>query len=297
LSKYHNIIQLIGKAIWSFVRFIIIFGLAYLILKPFIGKVLLAFMKPDDLLDTSVRMIPRHFSSYYWDVARKGIDIASTGLISTVIALSGAFISMFFCSMIGYGLARFQFRGNRIVFILVIVIMLIPQQVYSVAQYLGFRNFLGSPFNMIDTVFPLYLLNFSGLGLKEGLYIYILMTFFRGLPKDLENAAAIDGAGPLRTFMTVMLPNARNMMATVFLFSFSWQWTDTSYSRLFFPNLPVMAVQIQKINIKVGLFNDALGTNIARNAACILLLIPLIILFLIFQRMLIKSIVHSGQAN
>lgn len=101
---------------------------------------------------------------------------------------------------------------------MVIVIMLVPYHVISIAQYLGFVYFgVGSfTINLTDSFWPSLILAFTGLGIKEGLYIYLLREFFKSLPAELEEAAYIDGAGTIRTFFQVMLPNARTMMMTVF---------------------------------------------------------------------------------
>ena len=117
------------------------------------------------------------------------------------------------------------------------------------------------------------------------------------MPKDLEDAAYIDGAGALRTFVSIMLPNARTMMVTVFLFSFCWQWTDTVYSSLYFSELPVFANTIQGIFVRVGLSADHLGSAIAQNAAAMLIIIPLLVLFVFCQKSLVKSIAVTGLAN
>lgn len=285
----------IGMFCWKVIRFAIIFGLAFLILKPFIEKISMAFMNPDDLLDPTVWMIPRHPSLYYWQTAWKKLELAKTGVTTLVMSLTVGVIQMMVCTWVGYGLSRFKFRGRNFFQGLVIVIMLIPPQVYSIAQFLEFRFF--GPFNLTDTLWPLFILAFCGLGLKEGLYIYLLSSFFKGLPQDLENAAAIDGAGPVRTFFSVMLPNARTMMMTVFLFSFCWQWTDITYPERYMSNMEVVANRIPNIWVRVGLAADMIGTDITKNAACIIILIPLIVLFIFCQKLLIQGISTSGQAN
>ena len=282
----------LGMLCWKVVRVIIIFGLAFLILKPFVEKISMAFMDPDDLLDPTVWMIPRHPSLYYWQTAWRELELVVTGVNTLIMSLVVGIIQMMVCTWVGYGLARFRFRGRNVAQIMVIVIMLIPPQVYSIAQFLEFRFF-----NLTDTLVPLFIMAFCGLGLKEGLYIYLMRAFFEGLPKDLENAAAIDGAGPVRTFFRVMLPNARNMMMTVFLFSFCWQWTDLTYPERYMSNMEVIATRIPNIWVRVGLAADMIGSDIARNAACIIILIPLVILFIFCQKLLIQGISTSGQAN
>jgi multiple sugar transport system permease protein len=287
--------------IWILLRLVIVFGLAFIILKPFIYKSLMAFMSPDELLDSTVKMVPKNFSLYYWKAAWDGMELANTGFLTAFMSVSVALFQMFVCSMIAYGLARFQFKGNKIAFLAVIGIMMIPPQVYGIAQYLRFTNFNygigGFTLNLTDSLVPLYMLALTGLGLKEGLYIYLMRSFFMGLPKDLENASYIDGASPISAFFQVILPNARIILVTIFLFSFAWQWTDISYPTLYFSQLAVLATKIPVIYIRVGLAADPLGSNIAQNAACMLMMIPLLILYIFCQKALVNSIVRSGNAN
>ena len=286
-----------GNSIWKFVRFLLLFGLAFLILKPFITKIIMAFMNPDDLLDPTVNLIPKHLSLYYWEVALEGINLAKTLIISLLLGGMVAVVQLASSMLVGYGLARFRFKGRTFLYVMVIIIMLVPSQTYSIAQYLGFRYPFGMDQNTIDTIIPMFTLALGGLGFKQGLYIYLFMTFFRGLPQNLEDAALIDGAGSFRTFWSVIIPNSRSVIVTVLLLSFSWQWTDTTYSKLYFINLKVIPAMIGNIYVRVGLTADPIGSAIAQNAACMLLILPLLILFMFGQRYLTQSIARTGMAN
>lgn len=290
-------IRSLGGSLWSILRFFLLFGLAFLILEPFITKIIMAFMSPDDLLDPSVNLIPKNLSTYYWEVAWDGIQLRKTFVNSILLSVLVAAVQLFSSSLIGYGLARFRFRGRNFLYLMVILIMLVPSQTYSIAQYLNFRYPFGMDASMIDTLIPMFVMSLGGLGFKQGLYIYLFMTFFRGLPQNLEDAAYIDGAGSFRTFWSVILPNSRSVIVTVLLFSFSWQWTDTSYSNLYFVNLKVIPAMISNIYVRVGLTADPIGSAIAQNAACMLLILPLLFLFALGQKSLTQSIARTGMAN
>ena len=295
-----ELINRIAAVIFWVVRFVIIFGLCFIIIKPFIIKILAASMSPDDLLDSTVKNIPKHWSTYYWDIAFKGLHIGTAGLLTLVLSLCAGIIQVATSSMIGYGLARFNFKLRNFGFFLVIIIMLIPPQVYSVSQFLHFRFFSLIFFhvNLIDTGIPILILSLFGMGLKQGLYIYMMRAFFMGLPKNLEEAAYIDGASIYKTFLKVIIPNARTIMTTVFLFAFCWQWTDTSVTPLFFTRNILLISRPGDIAIKNSLSSlDVLGTAIVRNASAMLIIVPLIVLFVFFQKSLVKSISTSGQAN
>ena len=288
-----------GSALLSLLRLVIIFGLAFIILKPFVYKILMSFMHPDDLLDSTVWLVPRIGSVYYWQQAFEQMNLPASLINTASLSIIVGILQVISCLMIGYGLARFKFKGVNFAFFVVIVIMLVPVQVISIARYLDFNyfNFFGKIISLTDTFWPLIILSATGLGIKQGLYIYMFREFFKSLPVSLEEAAYIDGANPISTFFRIMLPNAKTTMATVFLFSFCWQWTDTVYSSLYFNELPVFANVIDAMYIRVGLNADMLGTNILRNAAAMLVMIPLIVLFVFCQKLLVKSMALSGLAN
>ncbi len=289
----------LAKAPLLLLRFIIIFGLAFIILEPFVYKILMAFMHPDDLLDSSVWIVPRIGSFYYWGQALEQMKLPASAINTFLLSLTVGVIQVISCTMIGYGLARFNFRGKNLAFFFVILIMLVPVQVISIARYLDFNffNFFGKTISLTDTFWPVVILSSTGLGLKQGLYVYMMRELFRSLPLSLEEAAYIDGAGPIQTFTRIMLPNARTTMATVFLFSFCWQWTDTAYSSLYFNEMPVLANVVDTMYIRVGLNPDPLATGILRNAAAILIMLPLLVLFVFCQKLLVKSMALSGLAN
>jgi len=289
------------KFLWGFFRFVLIFGLCYVILNPFIIKILMSFMGPKDLLDSTIKLIPKHWSLYYWKYAWGKLDIANSGMLTMQLSMISGLIQMLVSTSVGYGLARFKFKGRNLAFAMVIIMLLIPPQVYSIAQYLGFRYFgFGAvTANLIDTVFPVYILSFCCLSIKQGLYIFLLREFFMGMPKDLENAAYVDGASVFRTFFSVMLPNAKTMMITIFLFAFCWQWTDTSFSSLYFSSRVTLALRpmLGAMTIRTQARTDIYGTGIAINTATMIVIIPLIILAVVCQKFLVKSISQSGLAN
>lgn len=293
----------IGQRVWSLFRFVLVFGLCYIILKPFIIKILAAFMSPEDLLDASVKIVPRNWSLYYWKHAIKNLSLGTSGILTLRLSLVAAVIQTIISTMVGYGLARFKFPGKNLLFGLVVAVMIVPMQVYSISQYLNFRYFgIGSAaISLIDTEWPVYILSFFGLGMKQCVYIYLMREFFMGLPVDLENAATVDGASIVQSFIRIVLPNAVTMMITIFLFAFCWQWTDTYFSSMYFSSKMTLAQipandAIMTIRTMVASY-DKTGTTIAQNGAAIIVILPLVGLSVICQKFLVQSISQSGFAN
>lgn len=287
----------IGRSLYGILRFFILFGLSFIILKPILSKFLLSLMSPEDILDNTVRLLSRHPSTYYWKKAFEQMYLPESLINSVVLSLLVAIVQTFSCTLVGYGLARFKFRGRNIAFAFVIIMLLVPYQVISIAQYQSFVNMHLGSLQLVDTFLPLLILSFTGLGVREGLYIYLMRQNFRSLSVAIEEAAYIDGAGVFRTFFSVMLPNARTMLMTVFLFSFCWQWTDNTYTSLYLIDTKVLANTMGTILVRVGVHIDNVSTQFARCAASIFVALPLVVLFVFCQRNFVKSIAQSGLSS
>lgn len=276
----------LGKFAWIVLRAVIVIGLCFMIIYPFLVKAVVSIMSINDITDKTVMFIPRDTSLYFIKRAVYGLNylpsLLNTVLLSLLVSVSQLLISC----VVGYGFARFKFKGRNVLFFMVILSLIVPAETIIIPLYNRF-----SSWGMLDTIWPIVILSICGLGFKNGLYIYLMQQFFRGLPKELEQSAYIDGAGPLRAFWSIMLPNATNMMLTVFLFSFTWQWTDTTYNSMLCPNLQILSNTIMKVANSV---EDAVQAAAIEDTATLLVILPLLILFLFGQRYFIQSIERSG---
>ena len=243
-------------------------------------------MSVNDLTDSTVMFIPREGSTYFIKRAVYSMNFFPALLQTAVLSLLVAVAQLFISCVVGYGFARFKFKGKNVLFFLVILTLIVPAETIIIPLYNRFTTM-----GMIDTIWPVVILSICGLGLKNGLYIYLMQQFFRGLPKELEQSAYIDGAGPLRAFWSIMLPNASNMMITVFLFSFTWQWTDTTYNAMLCPNLNILANVVTSVASGV---EDKIQAAAIEDTATLLVILPLLIVFLFAQRYFIQSIERSG---
>lgn len=291
LRKYMSMRGL-GTLAWKLGRCIIVFGICFIILYPFIDKFLTSIMSPEDLLDPTVRYIPRHPSIYFFKTAFASIDFFDSLKNTLLLSLMTSILQMLVSTCVGYGFARFRYRGSGIVFALVIFTLLVPPRLILTPLFLQFRFFLGTQINLIDTAWPFLILSLTGLGIRNGLYIYMMRQFFRGFPVELEEAAYVDGLGTFRTFIHIILPNARSMMLTVFLFGFCWQWTDTVYTGSLFSELNTLTGII--FNNIVELNNDAVMVTATRYAASLIVIAPLMLIYVVAQRKFVEGIERSG---
>lgn len=300
-NRYLNL-RMAKDICWRIIRLVIVTGLSFLILYPFFIKISMSFMDVNDYYDKTVKYIPKNFTLDNIREAWKQLNYLESGKNTLILSVFCSLIQMMSCTLIAYGFARFKFKGRNVLFSLVIFSLLIPPQTILVSLYMRFRyfdllNIFGTTgrtggFNLIDSFWPFVLLSFTGLGLKNGLYIYIMRQFFRGMPKELEEAAYVDGSGAFRTFWQVMLPSAVPMMLTIFLFAFSWQWTDTFYTGLFFNRLKVLATAIFNIRDDKGI--DPVIISAWRNTAVMLVITPLILVYSFAQKYFVQGIERSG---
>ena len=322
--KYLSVFFL-QQVIWVIFRTVLMLGISFIILFPFLAQITGSFMSPEDFIDTMVQMVPRNpttetyraiiIENQYW------LAVRNTAILSGMVAIS----QMLICTLVGYGFSKFKFKGNRLFFLFVILTLLIPHQTLQFSLFMRFRYFdifdwfgqgnglIGlinqlrgvtrvqdMSLNLINTYWPLALLSLSGLAFKNGLYILIMRQFFKGVPDELEEAAYVDGAGVFRTFFTIIIPLSIPMMVTIFLFAFTWQWTDDFYVTLFTteagPHLIPRIVQIPRSLMLHPLATQA-GTmyqSAIRNTCGLLIIAPLLVVYLIGQRFLIQGIERTG---
>ncbi|MGZ9585111.1 carbohydrate ABC transporter permease [Paenibacillus marinisediminis] len=289
--------------LWIWLRGLLVAGFCFIILFPLFLRLSVAFRDRADIYDPTVLWIPRNFT---WDNLRIAIETTDYfGTMLNTIFISGGttVIQLMSCALGAYAFARLKFRGSGILFALVIFTIIVPPQTIMIPLYLTYRYFdlFGlvpmltgkASFNLIDTFWPFIISSSTAMGLKNGLYIYIFRQFFRGIPKELEEASLVDGAGVPRTFLRIMLPNAVPAIVTVALFSFVWQWNDSYYVGLFLNDVKVLATQL--MNMGIGLKEpDPVYQSMLLNTGVLLMTAPLIIMYLFVQRYFVESVERTG---
>ncbi len=275
--------------LWYIVRAVIIVGICYVILYPFLTKIINGFKSYDDLIDPTVEYFPRNPTLQYYIQVLKEMDYLKSFGNTLLISLVVAFLQTAVAAVVGYGFARFKFKGNKLLFAMVILMLIIPPQIILVPLFVRFKMFLGF-INLIDTPWPTFIMAATGTGFKNGLYIFLTRQFFINMPKELNEAAAIDGCGVYKTFFKIMLPSATTILTTVFLLSFSWQWTDTLYNGLFFQDTNILSNAINKVGVGAPM---AVSGNL-QNIGALWVILPLAILYIFAQRAFVESIDNAG---
>jgi multiple sugar transport system permease protein len=236
INKRRHIERSFKNFLFAAFRTVLIVGIAYVIIGPLIGMIASSFFSNEDHVSPLVFLIPQNPTLERYSLTLAIMDYWNVLGRMAVYVLSLTAVQLVICGMAGYGFARFNFPLKKVMFACVIVTIVLPAHSIMYPLYTTFQNFnflgLGS-INMLGTSMPMYIMTLFGVGLRSGLYIFIFTQFFRGLPKEIEEAALIDGAGSFRTFATVMVPNALPAIVTVTIFSLVWQYNDAFYGRLF----------------------------------------------------------------
>ncbi|MFW5988433.1 MAG: carbohydrate ABC transporter permease [bacterium] len=281
---------------WQIVRMVILIGCSFIILMPLLTKLSQALMTTSDLFDQTVKWIPRQIHLQNFRMAWEGMNFPKAFANSFFLAILVSLLQLISCSLIGYGLARFDFRGKNVIFALVIFTLIVPPQMNMVPIYLNFRFFnlfclLGEGVNLLGTYWPFIFTALTGTAYRSALFIYIMRQFFKGMPKGLEEAAYVDGAGGLKTFYKVMLPGALPAMLIVLLFSFVWQWNDDYFTILYLGDKLTLPYALNHLT---EAWTMEAQTVLTENAGMLLFMSFPLILFAFLQRYFIESVERTG---
>lgn len=302
--SHHMIKQKIYQIGWKLIRFVLLVGLSFMILYPVFVKFTASLKSTADMMDATVVFVPKQPTFQNYKLLLGAVKYPVTLLFTVMFCLVQSLIQLASCALVAYGIARFKFKGHKLLFGMAVLTLIIPPQIILLPLYIRFHFFgitnifqfsgVFSGIDLINTYWPFLLLSSTALGFKNGLYIYLLRQHFKNMPMVLEEAAYIDGCGPFKTFIRIMLPGSVPMLVTVFLFSFVWQWNDTTYSSIFFPEIPTLANQLYGVVFTTMGAGTTLMTAMLESPKFFLLTVPIIILYLFTQKFFVQSIARSG---
>lgn len=300
-----------GRRIKNFLvgllKLVIVVGISYIILGPVITMVSNSFFTEDDLYNPVVVLLPAEGTVQNYIQTFKVMTYVKTLGSTMFYVISLTLIQILICSMAGYGFARFDFPFKKVLFACVILTIVIPTDSIMLPLYTEFRNFdifgilhliRGEGVNLLGTTKPMYIMTMFGCGLRSGLYIYIFNQFFRGLPKEIEEAAVVDGAGSFYTYFRIMLINAMPSVLTVTIFSLVWQYNDMFYSKLFAISSKVL-MSIRVSTVQATLENalqikDSSVSQLYLYAGIVMMIIPILLIYILLQRRFIEGVERSG---
>lgn len=267
------------------VRVVILLAILAVVLYPLIW-VLSAALKSPTEVSSNLSLLPQeptlaNFAKGWSYIP--GISFGRFFWNSTLISLATVVANGASCLVTAYAFARLRFFGKKAYFALMIATLLLPGHVLIIPQYVLFNEF-----GWVDTPLPLVV---PKLLATEAFFIFLMVQFMRGIPRELDDAAKIDGCDPYRTFWHVILPLSRPALITTAIFSFIWTWNDFFTQLVYLPSVPSYTVPIA-----LRLFIDSSGqTSLGPMfAMSVLSLLPVFLFFLGFQRFLVQGINTSG---
>lgn len=313
IKKHKRTVNKSVEITFTILRLLILLAIGYIILYPLMYMIVTSLKARSEYYSASRVWIPTDIDLIYnytkaWELLEYGSAMWSTFSLEIIAAV----LEIVSCSIAAYGFARFNFKLKGVMIAGLFLTILIPEAMIMVPRMVNYSNidFLGIigiinkisgseiKINLIDTPLSFYLPSFFAIGLRSGILIYIYIQFFKSLPKELEEAAWVDGAGPIRTFIKIALPSSSVVFTTVTVFSVVWHWNDTLLSSMYLKSNYPLAVLLSRIEATLS----AGGLIIARSAevksimmaACILFILPILLFYMILQKRFIESIDRVG---
>lgn len=274
------------KTIGTIVYHVLVTIGAFIMVYPLLWMILSSFKPTTTILPTATQLIPTTWTLDNYITGWKGFmgySFATFFKNSFFISIVSTFGTLISSAFVAYSLQRLQFKMKRILFILVLSTMMLPPQILMIPQYMWFRR-LG----WVGTYYPMILPYFFAI---QGFFVYLIMNFIGGVPKELDEAAKIDGCSYYGIFFRIILPLITPALITSAIFSFIWRWDDYLSALLY-----VTRPEMRPISLALKLFNDpSSGSDIgATLAMSTLSIVPATIIFLFFQKSLVEGIASSG---
>lgn len=294
--------KLAKKVAVNILLYLVLFDLAFVFIYPFLTMILDAFKSDADLLNSTVKWIPTELTFVNFKLAISELHYLDYLKNSIIIVVVATFGHAAVCSFIGYGFARYNFVGKSALFAGVILSMLVPTQVLIFPLY-GMYASAG----FLNTYLPLLVPCFFGFGLRGGFYIFLFRQFFVGLPHEMEEAARIDGCGPLRTYLKIMLPMSKSSLLVCAVLSVVWHWNDSFEPSIYLnsaPQLQLLTARIPEMYEKLALFSEEAVEGIEAAdlvinqgtvmAATFLVILPLLVIYMFVQKQFMEGVERSG---
>ena len=308
VKKYFSL-QFGAGMVYSFFRALLLLGISYVILYPLLIKLSASFLSQVDMYDMTVKWIPKTPTLENFQIVMEKMKYGKHLFYTLFISATGAFLQVACTTLAAYAFARLKFPGRGLIFAIVILTLVVPPQTYMVPSYMQFRFFdffgLGQllglePISLINTPLPLYIMSIGCVATKNGLFIYIMKQFFANLPKEIEEAAEVDGAGVFKTFFFIMLPNAKPALTTISVFAFVWIYNDLYMASTYMPSAPMFSTALSTLVFRVSESYsnstpiDVVTLSVLTNAGALLIILPLIILFCVAQKQFVEGVERTG---
>lgn len=307
-----------ASLLYKLFRYALLIGISYVVIFPVIKMISSSFTPAYELYTEEARFLPvrptfenfKH-SMFSKSASFKYLEYAKN---SAKIAVISTALQLFSCSLVGYGLGRYKFKGNALVYACVLFTIILPVQTAIIPLYYEYRwfdifgigkiigLFTGETFtvSILKNYMAFYVPALVAVGFNSGIYIFLFRQFFASMPRDLEEAAKIDGCNPLTIYLRVMLPNIKPVIVTVALLSVIYYWNDSLLSNVFIlknEDGMTLMVALEEAVSRQSFFNkglDQMTWEADRYAIILASVTPLMIFFLIGQKFFVECMDRSG---
>ena len=306
-----NMLAPAGNLLYKLFRYMLLLGVSYIALFPIIKMVSASLSTAEEYFANGSSFLPVGPTYENFKNSQSYFPIWKPLKVTLIVTVSCTIVSVFICSLVGYGLGRYQFKGSNLVYAAVLFTIIMPIQTaqiplvyyYRWFDFFGIGKIIGLftgkdlTVNLLTNVSSLLVPALFGVGLNAGIFIFLFRQFFAGMSKDLEEAAKLDGCSPFKIYWRVMLPNIIPVMVTVLLLSTIYYWNDSLVTGML--NLDIgntLMVDVQKmISNHVGASElTYMRMQVEYFSILLLSVLPLVAVFIFCQRFFVECMDRSG---
>lgn len=283
--------------IFTLLLYALLIAIGFVYLYPLLFMFVTSMKSPSDLLNPMVQWVPTEFFLGNYLKAFRVLNYPTTLASSILVSVVPSIFQTMVCSVIGYGLARYKFRGKSIIFALILATFIIPAQTTVIPQMLTYKNM-----GLLGNFFSMLLPAIVGQGYRSAIFILIFYQTFISMPKVLEEAARLDGASDLRIFVRIAVPAAIPSFIISIIFSTVWYWNETYLTVIFLEGgIQTLPMQLSKFvqayeNLyPPGMVNifDRLNEAV-KLSGTFLNILPLLVMYFLLQKWFVESIERTG---
>ncbi len=292
--------------VFNVVLYALLIAIGFVYLYPLLFMFVTSIKSAGDLLNPMVQWVPTEVYLDNYIKAFKVLSYPTTLMSSILVSVVPSVVQAAMCSVIGYGLARYNFPGKYLIFALILATFIIPAQSTVIPQMLTYQSIKFNDQTLLGSIWVLILPAFFGQGFSSAIFILIFYQTFLSLPKVLEEAARLDGASDFEIFWRIGLPAAIPAFIVSIIFSIVWYWNETYRTVIFLDDghgggLQTLPMQLSRFaqayeNLyPPGVVNVLDRINEAvKLSGTFLNILPLLIMYFVLQRWFVESVERSG---
>lgn len=294
--------KLMNSSFWvRTFMYIFLIDLSVVFLYPFLFMIVTSFKSPTDIMNSTITWVISQFYYPNYTSAFSSLHYIEDSVKTVLYCAFSTLGHIMVCSFVGYGFARYKFKGKTLFFMMLILAMVVPLQTIIIPEYL-----LYAKLGMSSGFGPLVIPTWFGFGLKGALFVFIFRQFYLSLPKSLEEAAAVDGCTPIETFFKIAFPSSIPPIIVSIVLSVVWHWNDYYEPSIYLGDetqmllpmrLPRIFSAMEMVSIDADSLlgiSEGLYTKGVAMAATFLCVLPILIFYLFFQKQFRQGIENSG---